>query len=209
MSIFISEDFNGDYTPQGIEEATWTELTETEDGQWWTPVETQNPAKECWGDLSGYVEKEFVLAFRYKTPPGLTEGVQHPTVTINPISLDKTLDGQVLSKSNPKQDLGFQHVVVAGDAGNPRLDASAIGFQPSQTPLQTNVEIWCISGRQKPNEVAPDSGEPIRSLSMPIKSYTYTFSQPGTYTVTFEAHNANAWNAKEALCEFEIDVKHR
>ena len=71
------------------------------------------------------------------------------------------------------------------------------------------VEDWCISNLLDPGAIAPDKGEPVRSLSTPADSWTYSYSTPGIYTVSFSARNANAWNMKEIVRETVIEVKER
>lgn len=211
LSILVSEDFNGAYTKEGIEAATWTKLSQTEDDSapWWVPSSTQKPAKESSGDLSDYVEKRFVLAFRYKTPERVSGGEQHPRVDITPLSLNKTSEGKTVKVTNPETDLGFRVVCVDGSEsrGNTNVSATTILFQPSNSPNPEYLDYWCISQPVDASKVSPDTGEPIRSLTIPVDSHTVKYDTSGTYTVTFVARNANAWNSAEVVREIVIEVK--
>lgn len=213
LSIKVSEDFSGDYTKEGIAAATWTELSQRDDKEkdWWVPSGDQNPAFAAQGDLSAYKDKLFYIAFQYKTPEKLTEGVQHPRVDITPVSLDKRFDGKTVRAVNPQADMGFRHVRLSDEryiGSGTGVDATTIRFQAAndQTDLARNIEVWCISQPIDASRTATDKGEPIRSLTVPSDSYVHVFTEAGTYTVTFVARNANAWNTEELVREIVIEV---
>lgn len=214
VSILISEDFSGTYTKEGIEVATWTLLSQRDDKEkdWWVPSGDQNPAYATQGDLNEYKDKRFYLAFRYETPGVLAEGVQHPRVDITPVSLNKTADGKVVKSVNPETDMGFRHVKVAGESylgSGTAVDATTIRFQCANvaTDYAKYIDVWCISLPIDASSVASDKGEPIRSMTVPSDSYTHIFEEAGTYTVTFVARNANAWNSTETVREIVVEVK--
>ena len=220
LHVMISTDFDGDYTAAGIEAAKWTELSNQGGDDWKVPTEVNNNLIiESGGDLTEYADGTFTLAFRYYTPNApLSDFIRHPREDIT-ISLEKVSGGQVITASNPQDNFGFQFVPIDYPAEKYSVDATTILIQPNNDLGSLgaaynqkgfkNVEIWCISNVLNPLTVAPDTGDPIRSLTTPIESYTYIFEEPGTYTVSFVARNTNAWNMKEVVREIVVEVQER
>ncbi|MBJ7882995.1 DUF5017 domain-containing protein [Gelidibacter salicanalis] len=54
--------------------------------------------------------------------------------------------------------------------------------------------------------VDPDRGEPLKTFSDRLKSFQYTFAQPGTYTVTFVGSNETIYGQKGSIKEYTITV---
>ncbi len=220
MDILISKDFTGPYTEEGIASATWIELSDGSSEEWAVPEKSSSSETLAGtGSLNDYKDGKFVLAFRYRTSERLDDYVQHPRVDVT-LSLSRTSDGQRITTGNPQDDFGFRHVLAEGPSAKFTVDASTILFQPANddgspgiaNPSETGfryVEDWCISNLLDPGAIAPDKGEPVRSLSTPADSWTYSYSTPGIYTVSFSARNANAWNMKEIVRETVIEVKER
>lgn len=207
MHIYVSEDFKGLCTAQGIEEATWTELSGA--GGWKVPtcpnVTTETVTDN--GDLSGYMDKKFYLAFQYETPA--SEEYQ-PRFDIEPLTLTKMVEGQEIKMTNPEKEFGFTYVFPKGKpAGNYNPSATRLLFQPSSDNTGLPAEIWAISQQLDPSAVSPDEGTPIKSLDTTAPSYTYKYMAPGEYVVTFVARNANMWNVESAIREIKITVKER
>lgn len=208
LSILLSENFSADYTKEGIEAADWTVLSQSEDDtkEWWVPSSTQSTAKQSGGDISMYKDRRFTIAFRYKLPAPLTEHEQFPRIDIDPISLNKTTEGKVVSEKDPKSDLGFRFVRIDGPETKTSVDETGILFQPDNSTKPLNAEYWCISKQIDPSRIPADKGEPVRSLTVPSDSYTHVFEDAGTYRVTFVGRNANAWNCSEAVREIVMEV---
>lgn len=207
MHIYVSEDFKGLCTAEGIENATWTELSG--EGGWKVPtcpnVTTETVTDN--GDLSGYMNKKFYLAFQYETPA--SEEYQ-PRFDIEPLTLTKMVEGQEIKMTNPEKEFGFTYVFPKGKpAGNYNPSATRLLFQPSSDNTGLPAEIWAISQQLDPSAVSPDEGIPIKSLDTTAPSYTYKYMAPGEYVVTFVARNANMWNVESVVREIKITVKAR
>lgn len=202
--ILVSTDFGGDYTRTGIENATWVKLSDT-DGEFWQ-VPNGNMTIQSSGDLSEYKDMNFYLAFSYQVPAYQKRG-NRPRVDIKPLVMDKVVDGSKISITNPKYDFGFQLILYDEYPGNFKVDDEMILFQPE--PGIDEVTAWAISKQMSVGSLPVDRGTTIGSMTMPIKEYTYNYSLPGEYTVTFIARNANAWNTEEIVKEFVINVKEK
>ena len=57
--------------------------------------------------------------------------------------------------------------------------------------------------------VEADTGENIKDINRRVNSYSYTFNQAGTYTVTFLAGNSNVEGPKVITKELTIEVKEK
>lgn len=206
MHIYLSEDFKGAYTVEGVAQATWTELSGVEEGDLKVPTcpGTRTETIQDEGDFTGYKDTKFYLAFRYETP---VADVQQPRVDVTPLTLSKTVEGQTVTMSNPAKEFGFHYVFLKGKTqNNYGADDSKLLFQPQNT-LDVEVDVWAISQQLDPSAVAPDEGTPIKSLDMTSTSYTYKYLVPGEYTVTFVARNANMWNTESVVREIKVVVK--
>lgn len=207
MHIYISEDFKGAYTAEGIEGATWTELSG--EGGWKVPTCPNTTVETITdnGDLSGYMDKKFYLAFQYETP---ASAEYQPRFDIEPLVLTKMADGHEIAMTNPQKEFGFTYVFPKETPkGNFSSSATKLLFQPTADNTGAPAEIWAISQQLDPSAVSPDEGTPIKSLDMTASSYTYQYMEPGEYVVTFVARNANMWNAESAVREIKITVKER
>lgn len=205
--IYISEDFDADYTPEGIARATWTQLSQTSGEEWLVPTATaRQQTLSSSGDLSAYRDKRFTLAFRFETPR-LEQAIGQPRVDIEPLTLTKIVDGHPIEVANPQADFGFRFVAEAPTAGNYSANATSLLFQPSGA--QNGISVWAVSQQLDPSATSVDYGTPVRSMDMPAASVTHNYSEPGVYTATFVARNANRWNTEEAVREITIEVKER
>lgn len=205
--IYISEDFDADYTPEGIARATWTQLSQTSGEEWLVPTATaRQQTLSSSGDLSAYRDKRFTLAFHFETPR-LEQAIGQPRVDIEPLTLTKTVDGQPVEVTNPQTDFGFRFVTETPSTGNYSASATRLLFQPSGA--QNGLSVWAVSQLLDPSATSIDYGTPVRSMDMPAASVTHSYAEPGVYTATFVARNANRWNTREAVREITVEVKER
>ena len=213
IHIYISENFNGAYTADGINKATWVELSGTEEGQLKVPtctgsnVRTETVSDEA--DFSTYKDKKFFLAFRYETPEAPELNKDQPRIDVQPLTLVKEVEGSIITMTNPSKEFGFNYVYLKGKTQkNYGADDSKLLFQPKETQNE-EIDVWAISQQMDAASVAPDQGEPIKALDMKSPSYSYIYKSPGEYTVTFVASNTNMWNSESAVKEMKITVKER
>lgn len=111
--------------------------------------------------------------------------------------------------SNTATDWGFQIVYENSEQkGSYLVNDESLLFQP-QKNLEHNdddIIVWMVSQNLVPNSVSPDRGTAIKGTDVALSSYTYTYSQPGVYTATFIATNANMWNSKQTIKEITFTV---
>lgn len=210
MSIFISESFNGDYTT--IRQEDWQCLSGANGVlHLKVPLCADASGKETVSDgmdLTAYKDKKFYLAFRYNAAAA-SDIDTYPRVDVTSLVVSKKLvDGSTATMNDPKDQFGFSYAFESiTKKTNFSASNTTLLFQPTADNLKSDVDVWAISQAIDLAAVSPDMGTPIKSLNMKTQSYTYTYSEPGEYTVTFVGSNANAWNSKSVVKEFKIVVK--
>lgn len=64
---------------------------------------------------------------------------------------------------------------------------------------------WVFMRPIKLNTISPDTGQSIKGVADDVKSYSYTYTQPGTYTVTFLVGNGN-YQGESGIQTYEMKV---
>lgn len=220
VRAYVSDDFGGDYTLEGIQKATWNKISGIEYNQIVVPLTEKSSTEEVSSSISliEYKDKSFYVAFQYFAPrredvPQTTGGGRYivaPRVDINPLSLLKTtVEGETVVWDNPSTDWAFQ-IVLENSTGtsNYKIDDSGLSFQPLQGKEHTDkdVAVWMVSGLIQPDKVDPDCGLAIKSSAAYLPSYSHVYSKPGTYEVTFVATNANLWNSDQITKQITIQI---
>ncbi len=68
-------------------------------------------------------------------------------------------------------------------------------------------EDWLITNAINLTKVSPDKGVALKTYSEKLESFNYTYSKPGTYTVTLIGNNTTIYGDKETIKEFTIEVE--
>lgn len=215
--VLISDDFNGIMDEENINKATWSNMN----GQLKVPVIESDDSKylhetitNIQVDLSDYKNKTFYLAVEYNLPALNDEDKQaginaHPDVYFYP-KLNQTVDGNSVQKTSPKADFGFNFVRIKSNdvsSDNPTVtvtDDEKVSINGRNGKNGTHV--WAISQAINPSKVSVDEGTSLKTYSATLPSYTHIYSEPGEYTATFVARNANAWNCTEQVREVKVTV---
>ena len=218
LFAYVSEDFSGVYTTEGIEAATWTEITGTGEGQLRYPTcaTTWDDSATSTIDMLDYQDKPFYLAFQYSVPGDPNATGNQPRVLVTPLSIDKvTTEGEKLKMDNPLREFAFQYVQKKGglltsttNSGSLPISDTSVGFQPNNA-IGREMDIWAVSQRINLKSATSSTGIPVKTLNSKISSYTYTYLTPGEYTATFIASNANMWNSENVVKEMKITVKEK
>lgn len=229
IHVLVSEDFSGSLTPEDIAAATWTELSAqvgatTAEQPFPVPnpdAVEQNPtgyANATDVDFSAYKDRPFYFAFRYLAPlhPTNTNGGSgnnttyraHPRVDVSSLCLSKvTAEGETILADDMLNDWGFSTVFVNSTTQTSyTVESTNLMFQPQNDHCDQPVEVWMISQHMDATSVEPDRGEPIKGTNTRVTTYEYTYTEPGTYTATFIATNANMWDSKQTVREVTFEV---
>lgn len=68
------------------------------------------------------------------------------------------------------------------------------------------IDCWVISTPLALNLIEPDTGVSIKNLSQSLPHYDYTFTEPGTYTVTFVATSGNYIDQSRDVKELTVTI---
>lgn len=227
LHIYLSTDFNGHYSIDNIRQATWIPVSGSGVGCLPVPVPTSAAAVETNGsiDLSRYIDinTPFYVAFFYQAAgreevPATNGGgkyVVRPRVDVSNLNLHKqTTDGERLTLTNTTTEWAFRTVIESSGTGtNYQVNDNGLLFQPQKavidaaTGREPDEKIWMVSQQINPCSVEPDRGTPIKSIEAYLPSYIYVYKEPGIYTATFVATNANLWDSRQEVRQLTIEVK--
>lgn len=200
LKVWMSENFNGDYSEAGIQKATWTELT----SEFVLPNGGQTNIQSGRKDFSKYKDSKFFFAFEYLPDAGSVE----PKITISPIRLITKLGNTETENTNVTSSFGFSMVAIKGGTGtgvSMKADKSSIIFQGGDGKVDNH--IWMISKPIDASAIEPDYGVAIKNMSAKIETYSYVYNKAGEYNATFVATNANKWNSESTTRQIKITVK--
>lgn len=186
-------------------------------------------------DLSQYKDKDFYLAFRYlATPHTGTKSKgdlrpdngrvysydNRPRIDITELKLVKREpDKNLIEVEDMMSEFAFRmNFVNSKVQNNFTLTNYRLMFQPQEYVVADDkvtvdesqdydMDVWMVSQKLSSHSVEPDRGTPIKGTNARLGIYQHTYTEPGTYTATFIATNANKWDAKQVIREVTVDVK--
>jgi len=208
LSLLVSTDFKGVADSAGIVNATWTDITSRatlSTGTDKTPSGTI--------DLTDFkaAHKPVYFAFRY-------QGYNHATLK-QPTSFIRTCNVlNVLPDGKASLSAGIDRMGWATYSfKNPTVswtittgtNTATLGINGTASgSTKDDNDDWIISRGFNLQDVTPDAGLSIRSLStVAITGYNYVYTKPGTYTATFVAFNNSADDQKTVVREVTITVQ--
>lgn len=204
LRLMASTDFNGNFNPEGVASATWTDITSRARLSTGSANTTSGII-----DLSDFKqEKQVFLALKYQGYKHLT--LRQPKWTFNTFTLQNVLpDGNKFQLMNTS-DIGWSAI----DVKNPTTVwfISTTG-QPTITGFKTGStnednEDWLITKGVDLNSIAPDLGLSIQDLGTArINSYQHIFKVAGVYDVTIVAFNKSLDQEKKIIKTFQITVE--
>ncbi len=186
-------------------------------------------------NLSQYKDKDFYLAFRYLAEPHT--GVKskgdlrpdngkpysydnRPRIDITELKLVKREpDKNLIEVEDMMTEFAFgTNFVNSKVQNNFTITNYRLMFQPQEyvasgetvtadESQDYDMDVWMVSQKLSPHSVEPDRGTPIKGTNARLATYQHTYSEPGTYTATFIATNANKWDSKQTIHEVTVEVK--
>lgn len=201
LQLLISNDFSGTYDTDNVQNATWTDITPRatlSTGANNTPSGVIDLTDLQTPDIPVY------LAFRYAASH---ESVQ-PTWTIKDINVSNKLDDGSSVSVATIANLSWGAVNRSNSAKGWAYNATQLQFTSSPAGTEDNDD-WLISQPIQLDRVQRSFGVNIKNNPV-TKQTSYEFAgyaEAGTYTVTFEAINANKWDKKTVVKEMAITVQ--
>lgn len=216
LSVLASTDYDGTGTTEAIELATWTDISdrfnisEDYDLNNWTYSGDANVVDL---DTGGII----YFAIRMYAEEHSGTGHRQPEWHINNFSIRKDLDdsGNFLNilTAGTVNSSGFNRRSVDGetfdwnghqwywDSGE---DRKYWKFR-SENPRHRNDD-WLIADGVNLSAVLPDRGTPLKTYSSKLESFTHTYTEAGTYTITMVGNNTTSYGSEEKIQEFTITV---
>lgn len=219
LPMSYSTDFSGEYTREAMEAATWTDISSN--FAWPTDTPESVPS----GDFDFthlFVDAETPIYFRFfysveafdqNKGGGAGNGRTQWTIMNSEIKCD---DGKSASVVYDIYQQGWQ--IIPGENYD-KIQSSALPILPgtsaylrfrSQFKPDVNLSYWAISapiGIVREVNLGRDSGEAIKALAdNRMSSYTYVYTEPGEYEVTFVGTNANMNGIKRSVSKVKVKV---
>lgn len=213
LSILASTDYDGTGTTEAIGLATWTDISDrfniSEDYTFdWTFSGD--------ADITDLDNGEIIyFAIRRYAEEHHGTGNRQPEWRISEFNI-----------RNDINDSGnFLEVISAATTGSSgftgtSVDGEVVDWNGHQWYWDTGFNVWRIRSENPRHRnddylitdgvnlsaVLPDEGVVLKTYSTPLESFEYTYSQPGTYTVTMVGNNTTVYGSEEKIQEFEITV---
>lgn len=209
LQVMVSSDFGGEYDSISVVNASWTNVSDrfTLSTAAGGAAGADTPSGKV--DLSDLIVsgKPFYFAFQYKgrkAPDDNPTAKTQRTWRIVNFNMTATFEDSEVSTLANLSSAGWIAVDVIKSVGAWAI-ASPVQFNPNG--CLTESESWAISKPLYPNKTAPDNGLAVKNYSQRRESFRHAYQEPGTYTVTFEASNANFNGQKTIVREMTITVK--
>ncbi len=210
LSVWVANDYDGSGTPEAVANATWTDLSNrfniatAYDFAW-----TESDVADITDLANG---QPIYFAFKFFAEDHKGNGNRQPEWHIDDFNIRlETEDAPapliVATTDNP----GFLPVDVQGlvetwNEGKWYYDTGNLYWRFRGGPSEYANEDWLITNTVNLTAVSPDTGTPLKNYSTALDSFTYTYSKPGTYTVTFNGNNTTVHGNKEKVKEMTITV---
>lgn len=201
LQLMVSTDFSGVYDSVNVRNATWNEITSRANlsvGKDSTPSGTIDLSDFKKGDTPVYI------AFRYYDfKDGLTS---QRAWTIRNLSLINQLPDSTSSRLLDMSPSSWSAVDMQNKSARWSLSTAQFRISGGPKDSATN-EDWLVSQPLRLNRVQPDAGVSIKTLVEPsLKSFSYKFTSPRTYTVVFEAFKSNKSASEGTTRTLELTI---
>lgn len=214
LSVLVSTDFNGTYDAANLAKATWTDITArvvlSSTATSGAGSSTSSGAVDI-SDFGSADNKPVYFAFRYVSVSDTRKPRQWTISAFNVINrlADGTANNVVASLSSA----GFRGINVQDESCQWALSPTALAptsmtLVPGDAGAPAN-EDWVVSAPIKLNTVSlADYGVSVISISTltTTNSFTYTYTAPGIYKVTFYAFNEDLHHLKSIIKELTVTV---
>lgn len=207
MRLLASQEFNGDYSVQVLDESEWVDISEAFA---FSPI-VGNDDYTSSGEvnlltladigLSIDKAKPIYFAFVYQ---GIT-GTTQPRWWFNQFDINIiATDGQVLPGTHIGS-AGWRSIKLGTSPVDWVIEDGRIRYQGGNAQIASN-DVWIVSSALNLTAVQPDAGVALKNMSTRMDAYSHVYTTPGTYTVTFVASNQNVYGGDKVIKEVEITI---
>lgn len=207
-SLLMSTDYTGAATTDAVRAATWKDISDRFTFATARSYDITNSGLVDISDLA--TDKPVYFAVRILAEGKLVDGNRQGIFDLYSFDLKlETDDNRILELATISKP-GWNPVNVAGTNTNSSYDNwvnRAPSYRLHGGLAQYTNEDWLISFPVSlSGAVPPDRGTPLKSYSDRLETFEYTYTEPGTYVVTFVGSNETIYGQKENTQEFTITV---
>jgi hypothetical protein len=210
LKLFISQDFDGNYTAGGIDAATWVDIS---DRLTWSTAASGAVGVRVKSNQASIQEllkpgKPVYFGFRYLGLASTTGAAQQRTWRVYEFDVVNKIKNKEFVVTN-RAGAGWTAVNYSNSVkGFWALTQNATMIYYSTESNLEGVEKWAITKALDIDSATPDVGVAIKSYpDNMVKSFSHAFTQPGTYNVTFVFTNSNFNGIKEVMKTVTVTIE--
>lgn len=211
LSVWYSKDYDGSGAAESVNAATWTEITDRFNISTLYDFTLQESGTVDITDLAD--GNPIYFAFKYFCD----NTAERPAEWyLDGLSIKMDVEGApapltVATESDPGFTPADVQGVVSGWNANKWYWDSGKGLWRMRGQVKVGGqwivnEDWLITNAINLTAVAPDKGEPLKNYSTKLESFTYTYTQAGTYTITLVGNNTTIHGDQQKIKEYTITV---
>ncbi|WP_291864875.1 DUF5017 domain-containing protein [Maribacter sp.] len=207
LSVWYSKDYDGSGTAEAVGSASWTEITDRFNISTLYDFTFQSSGVVEITDLAD--EDLIYFGFKYFSDNVTDRGAEW---YFDDFTIKADVEGAPapLTVANDN-DPGFQTVDVQGihtgwNRAKWYFDTGKKHWRMRGNSNKIVNEDWLITNAINLTKVSPDKGIALKTYSEKLESFTYTYTEAGTYTVTFLGKNETIHDKQEKNQEFTITV---
>lgn len=208
LEVLVSSDFNGVYTLENVQAATWVPITTAFN---YATGTTEVFSKEV--QVNGFVPKKdnIYIGFRYKTKPraqaGNLLGTRWRITNLSFLLTSEATAEQVALAPN-----SFMKAVTSSnyETNRVRITSAYIEFNGNATATGEATEGWLITNSVLYNgfiNYGPDKSKQVKTIGTPrVDNFSHAYIKPGVYNVVFTAANATVDGSKQLNKQMQITI---
>lgn len=203
LHLLVSKDFNGNYDSSAVDSATWIDISNRA-----TLSTGKSNTTSGNINLSDFVSQDtpVYLAFKYTDQQNGVNYQRNWTIT-NLALINYLPDSSTTTLLNISSSNTWLSVNTSGTSVNWGVTNSYLKIAGGSPTVPSN-EVYLISKPVNLTAVLPDTGIPLKTISdNPLQIYPYIFTKSGTYTVTFDARNANVYSGTSTTKTIILTIK--
>lgn len=201
LQVYLSNDFTGEYTPEGIESATWIDLTDR-----FTYGTNTSFAYSGLVDVSDVLEPAtpFYIGFKYEGQP-VVGGVTQRTWSVNALNITNTFPGDRVTQLMTQATAGYLFVDILNPNNFWAFNGNIIVFRPNSSTVASLD--WAITAPIVADRTDPDVGFAIKGFAdNTLESHQHSYDTPGNYKVVFVASNATVDGQETVVRELNLTI---
>ncbi|WP_165749264.1 DUF5017 domain-containing protein [Cellulophaga sp. Z1A5H] len=210
LSVQVSSDYDGSGTVDAIANATWTAISDRFTLATDRTYDYTNSGIADITDLASEGKPVFI-AFKIYAEGKVSEDNRQGEYRFDNFNIDLAVSGETYSLT--KADMtnpGWSMVNVAGFNDNNVYDHWVLWdndfFRVKGEQADYTNEDWLITAPINLSGVTPDTGEPLKTYSSQLENFTHTYTEAGTYVVTFVGTNETIYGNEAVVKEYSIVV---